>query len=161
MRRLLATAALAGVALFATAACADVPQPPVGSPTGTPTAAQQQTSLADKAATCSAWKTLDADTQAKIATHRATLENAQADPLKAASAYGELTTLLADYRTKTADLEAKAADAEVKAALKDQVAVATKLQSDLNSAGTDPAKIRTVLQGIDQAPRSKLESLCK
>ncbi|WP_117210410.1 hypothetical protein [Allorhizocola rhizosphaerae] len=160
MRRLLATAALVGVALFATAACADVPQPPLGSPTGTPTT-KTDGSPADKATTCAAWKTLRTDVEAKIATHRATIEGAKDDPLKAASAYGELTTLLNDYKTKTAELEAKAGDAEVKAALKDEVAAATKLQSELNAAGSDPAKIQAAIQNVNQASTNKLKSLCQ
>lgn len=154
MRRILAAAAI-GAALFAVTACADVPQPePGSSPTET------QSNLADKKTSCDDYLKLATDLETKAGTIKASLQAAQNDPLKAASAYAELTSLLADYGAGTAAIEAKSGDPDLKVALKAEVDRVKKVQADLAAAGSDPAKIQAVVQAQDEEPGKEIKALC-
>ena len=155
MRRIIAAAAV-GAALFALAACADVPQPERD---GKPP--QSQSNLADKKTVCDAYLKLDTEVEGKITSLAVSVQAAQNDPLKAASALSEGMTVLSEYQAKTSDLATRSADAELKAALQAEVDTTKKLQADLTAAGSDPAKVQSVIQNADRTPGEKLESLCR
>lgn len=158
MRHIIAVAAI-GVALFAASACADQPQE---EPNPTPTTAAPTAGavLDDKKTSCDSYSKLDTEFETKISSIALTLQTSQNDPVKAASALTEGLALLRDHETKLSSLEAKAGDAEVKAALKDEVNAVKKLQTDINAAGSDPVKIQAAIEGYDQTPGLRLESLC-
>lgn len=159
MRRITAVAAL-GAAFFAVSACADVPQPEPGTSPGQTTSTGQATDLADKQTTCDDYLKVSAEVEAKATSIFASMQGAQDDPLKAASAYAELTSLLADYETRTAAIEVKAGDSELKAALKAEVDRTKAFQADLAAAGTDPVKIQAVVEGQDKELGKEIKALC-
>lgn len=155
MRRIIALATL-GLALFATAACADVPQDPPGS-----SPAPSKVTLVDKKTTCAAYNTLSAETETKLTPVVADLKAGQSDPVKALSAFGELRTIISGYQVKLSALTAEAGDPEVKAALDAELTSVKKLQADLDAAGTDPAKVQAVVNGLDKSQAEKVKALCK
>ncbi len=156
MRRLLATAAL-GAALFSASACADVPQ---DEPGASPSPSITKAALADKKTSCDAYKALDAETQAKLEPLATDLSAAQNDPVKALTALGEVKALIAQQETKLTAITDQAGDPSVKAALQVRLTEVRKLKTDLDAAGTDPAKLQAVFDRVDDKQSDPVKVAC-
>jgi predicted nucleic acid-binding Zn-ribbon protein len=156
VRRLIAIAAL-GAALFSVSACADVPQDEPGTSTA-PSATKA--ALADKKTSCDAYKALDTQTQAKLEPLAADLSTAQSDPVKALGALTQVKALVAEQEAKLAVITNNAGDAEVKVALQTRLSEVRKLKTDLDAAGTDPAKLQAVFESVDDKKSDPVKVAC-
>jgi predicted nucleic acid-binding Zn-ribbon protein len=158
VRRLIAIAAV-GAALFTVSACADVPQnEPSASASAAPSATKA--ALADKKTSCDAYKSLDAETQAKLEPLSADLATAQSDPVKALGALTQVKALISEQEAKLAVMTNQAGDAEVKVALQTRLTEVRKLKADLDAAGTDPVKLQAVFESVDDKKSDPVKVAC-
>ncbi|GIH07227.1 hypothetical protein Rhe02_52940 [Rhizocola hellebori] len=156
VRRFLAIAAV-GAALFTVSACADVPQ---DEPGASVKPSITKAALADKKTSCDAYKALDSETQAKLEPLAADLSAAQSDPVKALGALSQVKTLIAQQETKLSAITDQAGDAEVKVALQTRLTEVRKLKTDLDAAGTDPAKLQAVFETVDDKKSDPVKVAC-
>jgi hypothetical protein len=156
MQRILAVTTL-GLALFGAAACADQPQ---GEPAASSSPSKAVT-LADKKTTCTAYLSLDAETEAKASPLAAKFQAADKDPSAALSALVELKALVADYEAKLTPLAANAGDAQVKTAIEAELVDVRKAKADLDAAGVDPEKLQAAVENNSNSTASdKVKALC-
>jgi hypothetical protein len=156
LRRFIAIAAV-GAALFTVSACADVPQEEPGTSTSP---SVTKAALADKKTSCDAYKALDAEMTTKSEPLAKDLSESESDPAKALTAFIEIKNLISQYETKLTPIAANAGDAEVKAALEAELAKTRRVKADLDEAGTDPAKLQTVFENVDDKEGDKIKALC-
>jgi hypothetical protein len=156
MRRILAVVTL-GAALFTAAACADTKPDASASPSAA--TATSAAAGVDKKTACTNLKAAVDGFSAKAIVLAPKL--ADPDKAKAGAAVSELLTELQAFQTKYSADIAAIQDPELKAAVQDDIKVLTTASAAVLAAGTDAAKVNTVLSGPEfQKAGEKVKSLC-